>query len=117
KVLNEHRIDCGKNIILAEPFSYLDMLLFLKYAHMVLTDSGGVQKEAMFFKAPCITLREETEWTETVDSGWNILTGVDRARILNAVERHSTLAKKDVDSVYGTGHSGRRVLENILAYF
>lgn len=116
-VLKENQITCGKNTILAEPFSYLDMLLFLKYAHMVLTDSGGVQKEALFFKVPCITLREETEWTETVDAGWNILTGVDHARIVDAVKCHPNLAKKDVDSIYGTGHSGRRVLENIVTYF
>jgi len=116
KALRENRIDCGKNIILASPLSYLDMLLFLQHAKMVLTDSGGVQKEAMFFKVPCVTLREETEWTETVDAGWNIVAGAEATRILNAVAAHPGLAKKDISQTYGTGRAGVKVIETILSF-
>lgn len=117
KELKTRNIACGKNIVLTEPFSYLDMLLFLKRAKTVLTDSGGVQKEALFFKVPCITLREETEWTETVDSGWNILTGIDAEEILSAVASHHKNRKQDPGEIYGDGNSGRNAIESLLSFF
>ncbi|MFC1667394.1 non-hydrolyzing UDP-N-acetylglucosamine 2-epimerase, partial [Candidatus Omnitrophota bacterium] len=74
------------NIKLLPPQSYLDMLTLEKNALIIFTDSGGVQKEAYFSKTPCITLREETEWIETVSSGWNIVAGSEEKKILNAVK-------------------------------
>ncbi len=67
-----------------EPVSYLDMLMLEKYARVILTDSGGVQKEAFFFRVPCVTLREETEWVETVEAGWDEFVGCDPCRIVQA---------------------------------
>lgn len=67
-----------------EPVSYLEMLLLEKSAKIILTDSGGVQKEAFFFKVPCVTVRDETEWVETVELGWNVLVGCDPERIVEA---------------------------------
>jgi len=80
-------IKVGDNIALIKPVSYFDMLALEMGAAAILTDSGGVQKEAAFFKVPCVTLRDETEWVETVKSGWNILTGVSEAKIDRALAK------------------------------
>lgn len=74
-----------KSITVIKPVSYLDMLVLEKNARKVITDSGGVQKEAYIFKVPCVTLRETTEWVETVEDGWNVLVGADKEKIIKAV--------------------------------
>jgi UDP-GlcNAc3NAcA epimerase len=66
------------------PVSYLEMLVLEQHARLILTDSGGVQKEACWLHVPCVTLRNETEWEETVESGWNRLAGTHHARIIEA---------------------------------
>jgi UDP-N-acetylglucosamine 2-epimerase len=77
----------GERIREIAPVSYLDMLSLEKSARAILTDSGGVQKEAYWFNVPCFTLREETEWMETVESGWNVLVGTETGRIVEEVKR------------------------------
>ncbi len=116
KMMEVNEISCKDNVILTLPFSYLDMILFLKNASLVLTDSGGVQKEAMFFETPCVTLRPETEWIETLDSGWNLLSKIDAEQILKTVEVHSSTPKKNPEQVYGTGQSADKVVTAILSY-
>jgi len=74
-----------EKIQVIEPVGYLDMIQLEKNAKAILTDSGGVQKEAFWLRVPCITLRDETEWVETVRYGWNRLVGADKEKILDAV--------------------------------
>ncbi|MEM3433324.1 MAG: UDP-N-acetylglucosamine 2-epimerase, partial [Candidatus Methanomethyliaceae archaeon] len=95
-----------------EPVSYLDMLLLEKNARVILTDSGGVQKEAFFFRVPCVTLREETEWVETVEAGWNTLVGCDPHRIIQAVNRVQ-LPNNCQPSLYGDGRAAKRIVRNL----
>lgn len=116
RMMEKNKIVCGNNVVLTSPFSYLDMILFLKNAAMVLTDSGGVQKEAMFFETPCVTLRSETEWTETIESGWNLLSGIDSNQILKTVKAHSNTPKKNTEQIYGTGKSADKVITAILSF-
>jgi len=73
-----------------EPVGYLDMLALTASARIVLTDSGGLQKESVWLSTPCVTMRESTEWVETVSSGWNILVGTDHSKISNAVDHFET---------------------------
>lgn len=93
-ILQEHQISVSDSIRLIEPLSYLDMLSMVKKATVVLTDSGGLQKEAAFLDTPCITLREETEWTETLDLGVNLLTGTTEDAVQKAI--NSTLGNSDI---------------------
>lgn len=80
-----------ENIFLVPPVGYVDMQAILHAAAIVCTDSGGLQKEAYWAKKPCVTLREETEWIETVDQGWNILAGANTEKILAAIRRRESL--------------------------
>lgn len=76
--------NCLKGLIFSEPLGYIDMIRLQSAAKLVFTDSGGVQKEAFFLKVPCITLRTETEWVETVTAGWNRVTGTDPKAVYDA---------------------------------
>lgn len=95
------------------PVSYLDMLILEKNARVILTDSGGVQKEAYFFRVPCVTLRDETEWVETVESGWNTLVGSDPKKIYNTVFNNSKPGKNI--SLYGDGNTSKKILELLMS--
>jgi UDP-GlcNAc3NAcA epimerase len=101
-------LSLAPNVQVIEPVSYLDMLLLEKHACLILTDSGGVQKEAYFFAVPCVTLREETEWVETVEVGWSILVGADTARITQAVRSFTLPAARPM--LYGDGRPAERIV-------
>ncbi|QSX00758.1 non-hydrolyzing UDP-N-acetylglucosamine 2-epimerase [Haloterrigena alkaliphila] len=94
---------------IVEPLGYLDFVRLLDTADRVVTDSGGVQKEAFFLETPCVTLREETEWTETVDAGWNELVGTDTERIRAALTDERT--PETSPNPYGDGTASRRIAE------
>jgi UDP-GlcNAc3NAcA epimerase len=99
-------------LTITEPLPFLDMVALEQASRLILTDSGGVQKEAFFYSIPCITMRDETEWVETVDLGWNQLVGASTSSIVSAA---SGILKKSPKSIsakpYGTG----RAASNILA--
>ena len=94
-----------------DPVGYFDIIALGRSAHMILTDSGGMQKEAYWLKVPCITLRDETEWVETVKAGWNILSGADQKKIINAV--HNFTAPTEHPSLYGDGHAAEKITKII----
>ena len=87
------------NIIITEPLGYLDMLKLMRHASRILTDSGGIQKEAYLLGVPCITLRESTEWVETVKEGWNVLVGADHDKIVNTINYFNPL--KELSDIFG----------------
>jgi UDP-N-acetylglucosamine 2-epimerase (non-hydrolysing) len=102
----------AENVILIKPVGYLDMLMLEKNAKKILTDSGGVQKEAYFLKVPCITLRERTEWVETVEDGWNVLVGADKEKILRAV-REFEPSGETYTYKFGDGRASEKIAEVI----
>jgi UDP-N-acetylglucosamine 2-epimerase len=95
------------------PLGYLDFMKLARHARAVLTDSGGVQKEAYLLGVPCVTLRDTTEWVETVETGWNVLVDLDRDAALAAVERDPPTERPEL---YGGGHAAERVCEVLSAY-
>jgi UDP-N-acetylglucosamine 2-epimerase (non-hydrolysing)/UDP-GlcNAc3NAcA epimerase len=98
-------------VIVAPPLGYLEFTALLVGANRVLTDSGGVQKEAYLAGVPCITLRSTTEWRETVDAGWNVLVDLDTRRALAALELEPPAERPPL---YGDGRAGERVVDALL---
>lgn len=112
KFLQETGYQPPKNVKLIDPVGYFDVIALEKSARFLLTDSGGMQKEAYWLKVPCITLRDETEWVETVEAGWNILTGADRDRIIEAVQTFK--APSEHRPLYGDGQAAAHCLKALL---
>ncbi|MCG8448718.1 MAG: UDP-N-acetylglucosamine 2-epimerase (non-hydrolyzing) [Pirellulales bacterium] len=108
--------DPPANLQMVAPVSYLDMLELTRNAAVVVTDSGGLQKEAFFFGVPCVTMRDETEWTETVELKANLVVGADAKRIAEAVEIQSHLrgTLPDAGPYYGEGRAAAAIAELIV---
>ncbi len=113
KALKEYgliqKLTFNSNIILTEPLSYLDFIHLERHAEKIITDSGGIQKEAYLLGVPCITLRENTEWTETIDAGWNILVGFNVNRILEEVDNFEPHSKRR--PLFGKGDASLRITD------
>lgn len=107
KAITESGLTPSANVRFIDPVGYLDMLALEKNARMILTDSGGVQKEAFFFGIPCVTMRTETEWVELVEAGWNRVVGFDRGRIVEAVKTWKPTGTRP--ALYGKGDSSERI--------
>jgi UDP-N-acetylglucosamine 2-epimerase len=104
-------LSLAPSIHLREPLGYHDMLTLERYARTILTDSGGVQKEAFFLGVPCVTLREETEWPETVECGWNVLAGADPERIVAAAKRPAPQGERPL--LFGDGHAAEKIVRSL----
>ena len=102
------------NIRIVPPLGYLELLAVGKHARKIITDSGGVQKEAFYLRVPCVTLRNETEWPETVALGANRLTGTDRSQVLHAI-RESAAAFESAEAPFGDGRASVLIVEKLLA--
>jgi UDP-N-acetylglucosamine 2-epimerase (non-hydrolysing) len=103
-----------ENILVTEPLGYLDMIHLMAHAEKILTDSGGIQKEAYMLGVPCITLRENTEWVETVEAGWNVLVGAGREEIVDAIRRFSPGSQQR--NVFGSGNASVLIREILGRY-
>jgi UDP-N-acetylglucosamine 2-epimerase (non-hydrolysing) len=104
----------ANRVKIIKPVGYFDMLILESEARKIITDSGGVQKEAYILKVPCITLRNNTEWVETVEDGWNVLCGADRKKII-ALARGFEPTLEAHTQRFGNGEASKKIAEIIEA--
>lgn len=116
KLLEVHQIQIS-GVKIIDPVGYMDMLQLVKNCKIVVTDSGGLQKEAYFFKKGCITTRDETEWVELVENGYNILTGADKKRILDAYAVMQSRSISHEHNLYGQGDASGVIRDELLKAF
>jgi UDP-N-acetylglucosamine 2-epimerase len=109
--LERYAITWEKHVQLIEPIGYLDMMALGRTAYRILTDSGGLQKEAFLLRVPCVTLREETEWVETVETGWNVLVGTHWEEIVEAVRRPAP--ELPLRNPFGEGDAAMRIARSL----
>ncbi|MBL4930255.1 non-hydrolyzing UDP-N-acetylglucosamine 2-epimerase [Clostridium paridis] len=112
KYIDEYKLMIRDNIKIIEPVGYLDMLYLEMMSKKIVTDSGGVQKEAYFMGKPCITMRDETEWIETVNVGWNCIVGTDTTKILKAIMNFNPLGEQK--NIFGDGNASNKIVRTIV---
>jgi UDP-N-acetylglucosamine 2-epimerase len=110
KKVEEFQISLPENVKPLEPLGYLDMLKLQSQASCILTDSGGVQKEAYYLSVPCVTLRSETEWVETVTAGWNLICGTESVAIVEGVRKLEG-CQAPHSNLYGDGTTAQQIVE------
>jgi len=115
KMLAQHDIAVGTGVKLIEPVGYLDMINLEVNAKLIFTDSGGVQKEAYFAGVPCVTLRDETEWVETVAAGVNLLAGAQHDSIIRCYEKALHVDVNLKPGLYGNGRTAASIVESLMA--
>jgi len=101
------------NFTIIEPVGYLEMVYLIQNSKLIMTDSGGLQKEAFFFEKPCITLRDETEWVELVENGFNVLVGADKEKILAAYNNQQFNSDFNIN-LYGMGQASKVIVEQLI---
>lgn len=107
KALARLGAEFASHVQVIEPVGYFDMLMLEESARLIMTDSGGVQREAYFLAIPCLTLRHETEWVETVEAGWNRLVGTDPSKIIDAWRTFEPPPERP--SIFGDGHASQHI--------
>ena len=108
--------DIKTDFTIIDPVGYLEMVWLIDHCDLVMTDSGGLQKEAFFFHKPCITLRDETEWVELIENEFNVLVGADHNRILDA---YANVKQENLDfdvDLYGNGSASKHIIENLIVW-
>lgn len=111
KIIESQGLHFENNIKVIEPVGYLEMLMLEQNSLKIVTDSGGVQKEAYFMGKPCITMRDETEWVETVDVGWNIVVGTSKEKIVHAINKFNPTTEQP--NIFGDGNASQRISQII----
>ncbi|WP_139903797.1 non-hydrolyzing UDP-N-acetylglucosamine 2-epimerase [Clostridium thermarum] len=111
KYIEQYGLSFNSNVRVIEPVGYLDMISLEMHGEKIVTDSGGVQKEAFFMKKPCITMRDETEWVETVENGWNVIAGTDKEKILAAIQ--GFVPDQPQKDIFGDGKAAHKILAAI----
>jgi UDP-GlcNAc3NAcA epimerase len=112
KLLAENEIKLNFNVV--EPLGYLDMMKLLSDSKLVMTDSGGLQKEAFFFGRNCVTLREQTEWTELVDNGFNVVAGTEKEDIYNSYSEMIQRKNNFKIDLYGNGRAAEKIVNTLI---
>jgi UDP-GlcNAc3NAcA epimerase len=105
----------AETIVFCEPLGYLDMVAAEKGASLIITDSGGVQKEAYFHRVPCVTLRDQTEWVELVEAGWNRLVSLENPSRMAEIFTSSVGTVGDALNLYGDGNAAEKIVEQLVA--
>lgn len=108
KYIENYGLCIGENISVIDPIGYLDMINLEMHAQKIVTDSGGVQKEAFFMNKPCITMRDQTEWVETVENGWNVIVGTDKNKIVYNIKNYHPQKKQE--NIFGDGNAAEKIL-------
>jgi UDP-GlcNAc3NAcA epimerase len=111
------KISKNKLLHIIPPVSFFDMMMLEKNSKMILTDSGGVQKEAFFYQKPCIILRSETEWTEIIDAKCGIVTDADEQKIISAYKHFKINSTLSFPQIFGDGKAAEFICEKIIEYY
>lgn len=113
----QHQIKFNSSLLqMLEPVSYLEMVWLEKNSSLIITDSGGVQRESFFCKKPCVVLRNETEWQELVENGNSILTNINTTEIVNAVAKMKSKKRFTFPPIFGDGHAARLICNSLLKH-
>ena len=115
KIISNSQLKINNSqLIMIEPVGYLEMIYLLKTCSLVMTDSGGLQKEAFFFEKPCVTLRDETEWVELIENGFNKVVGADEDKIISGYQEMSQIKNNYKINLYGNGEASKKIITELL---
>jgi UDP-GlcNAc3NAcA epimerase len=112
-IANSKLITQNSQLIFIDPVGYLEMIYLLQKCSLVMTDSGGLQKEAFFFKKPCVTLRDETEWVELVEKGFNEIVGAEKNSIISGYEKMIQIKPDYNINLYGNGEASKKIISKL----